>query len=115
MTITIYHNPACGTSRTTLQLIQQAGVTPTIIEYLKTPPSREVLTDLLQQMNLPIRAILRTNVPPYHDLGLENLDLRDDQLMDAVMAHPILIQRPIVVSQKGVRLCRPPQTVEEIL
>ena len=114
-TITIYHNPDCGTSRNVLSLIRNGGEEPTIIEYLKTPLSRSELQDLISRMRVPARAVLRQKGTPYDKLGLGNPDLTDDQLMDAMMAHPILINRPIVVTPLGVKLCRPPETIFEIL
>lgn len=113
--ITIYHNPACGTSRNTLALIRNSGVEPTIIEYLKTPPSRTRLAELIQRMGVPVRAVLRQKDTPYAALGLDDPALTDDQLLDAMMAHPILINRPIVVTPLGVRLCRPSEAVLDIL
>jgi arsenate reductase len=113
--ITIYHNPACGTSRNTLGLIRNSGAEPAIIEYLKTPPSRAELTSLLQRMGIPARALLRQKGTPYDALGLSDPSLTDDQLVDAMMAHPILINRPIVVTPLGVRLCRPSELVLDIL
>ena len=113
--ISIYHNPACGTSRNTLALIRNSGVEPTVIEYLKTPPTREQLADLIQRTGLPVRAVLRQKGTPYTELGLDNPSLTDDQLLDAMMAHPILINRPIVVTPLGVRLCRPSEAVLDIL
>lgn len=113
--ITIYHNPACGTSRNTLALIRSAGAEPRIIEYLKTPPSKKELGDLIRRMDVPVRAVLRQKGTPYAELGLDNPELTDDQLLDAMIAHPILINRPIVVSSRGVRLCRPADTVHELL
>ncbi|MBK4717655.1 arsenate reductase (glutaredoxin) [Azospirillum sp. YIM DDC1] len=113
--ITIYHNPACGTSRNTLALIRNSGVEPTVVEYLKTPPSRELLADLIRRMGVPVRAVLREKGTPYAELGLDDPSLTDDQLLDAMMAHPILINRPIVVTPLGVRLCRPSEVVLDIL
>ena len=115
MDVIIYHNPDCGTSRNTLGLIRNAGVEPHIIEYLKTPPSRALLVQLLQRADLTARAILREKGTPYADLGLADLELTDDALLDAMMAHPILINRPLVVSPKGVKLCRPSETVLDLL
>jgi arsenate reductase len=115
MQVTIYHNPACGTSRNVLAMIQNSGEEPLVIEYLKTPPSRAELSDLIQRMGVPVRSVLREKGTPYHELGLDNPDLTDDALLDAMMAHPILINRPIVVTDLGVRLCRPSETVLEIL
>ena len=114
-TITIYHNPACGTSRNVLGLIRNSGEEPTIIEYLKTPPGRDTLQALIAAMGVPVRDVLREKGTPYADLGLGDPDLTDDQLLDAMMAHPVLINRPIVVSPKGVRLCRPSEAVLDLL
>ena len=113
--ITIFHNPACGTSRNTLALIRNSGVEPEVIEYLKTPPSRELLADLIRRMGVPVREVLRRKGTPYAELGLDDPSLSDDQLLDAMMAHPILINRPIVVTSLGVRLCRPSEAVLDIL
>lgn len=115
MTVTIYHNPKCGTSRNTLAMIRASGVEPAVIEYLKDPPSRETLVKLLKKMNAQPRDILRQKGTPYDELGLGDQTLSDAQLLDAMMAHPILINRPIVVTKKGVRLCRPSEVVLEIL
>ena len=113
--VTIYHNPACGTSRNTLALIRNAGVEPHVVEYLKTPPSRAQLQQLIARMGIPTRALLREKGTPYAELGLDNPLLDDAALLDAMMAHPILINRPIVVSPRGVRLCRPSETVLDLL
>ncbi|WP_018898230.1 arsenate reductase (glutaredoxin) [Rhizobium sp. 2MFCol3.1] len=115
MPTTIYHNPACGTSRNTLAMIRQSGEEPVIVEYLKTPPSRETLVALIAEMGIPIRALLREKGTPYDDLGLADPDLSDKHLLDAMLAHPILINRPIVHTTKGTRLCRPSEIVLEIL
>ena len=115
MTITIYHNPACGTSRNVLGLIRDSGEQPHVIEYLKTPPSREELVSLIGRMAIPVRDLLRRKGTPYDELGLGDPTLNDDQLIDAMMAHPLLINRPIVVSPKGVKLCRPSEAVLELL
>jgi arsenate reductase len=115
MNITIYHNPACGTSRNVLGLIRAAGIEPTIIEYLKTPPSRETLLDLIAAMKISVRYLLRQKGTPYDELGLGDTALSDDALIDAMLAHPILINRPIVVTPLGVKLCRPSETVLDIL
>lgn len=115
MSITIYHNPACGTSRNTLAMIRQSGVEPQIIEYLKTPPNREKLEQLIADMNISPRALLRTNVAPYQELNLERPALADNEIITAMLAHPILINRPIVVTPKGTRLCRPSEQVLDIL
>jgi arsenate reductase (glutaredoxin) len=113
--ITIYHNPACGTSRNTLGLIRNCGVEPHIIEYLNTPPSREVLVSLIGRMGISPRDLAREKGTPYDELKLGDPALTDDQLIDAMMAHPILINRPIVVTPIGVKLCRPSETVLDIL
>jgi arsenate reductase (glutaredoxin) len=113
--VTIYHNPACGTSRNVLGLIRNAGIEPTVIEYLKTPPSRETLVDLIRRMDRSVRSVLREKGTPFADLGLGDPALTDDQLLDAMMAHPILINRPIVVTPLGVKLCRPSEEVIDIL
>jgi arsenate reductase (glutaredoxin) len=115
MTVTIYHNPACGTSRNTLAMIRASGTEPTIIEYLKTPPSRDELRALVRRMGIPLRDVLRRKGTPYDELGLGDASLPDDVLLDAIAAHPILINRPIVVTPKGVRLCRPPEAVLDLL
>lgn len=115
MDVIIYHNPDCGTSRNTLGLIRNAGLEPHVIEYLKTPPTRLLLRQLIDRMGVPIREVIREKGTPYQELGLDNPDLTDDQLLDAMMAHPILINRPIVVSPKGVRLCRPSEEVLDLL
>lgn len=115
MTITIYHNPACGTSRNVLALIRNSGEEPCIIEYLKTPPSRAELVSLIARMGVPVRSVLREKGTLFHELGLDNPALSDDALIDAMMAHPILINRPIVVTPLGAALCRPSETVLDIL
>jgi arsenate reductase len=115
MAITIYHNPACGTSRNTLAMIRQSGEEPEVIEYLKTPPSRGVLVDLIERMRIGPRGLLRQKGTPYAELGLGNPQWTDDQLIDFMMAHPILINRPIVVTPLGVKLCRPSEAVLDIL
>lgn len=115
MTITIYHNPKCGTSRNTLAMIREAGVEPEVIEYLKTPPSRERLVELISKMDIPVRELLRQKGTPYDELGLGEDKWTDDQLLDFMMEHPILINRPIVVSDKGIRLCRPSEKVMDLL
>ena len=115
MSITIYHNPACGTSRNTLAMIRQSGEEPQIIEYLKTPPTRERLQDLIVAMGVPVRALLREKGTPYHELGLADPKWSDDELIDFMLAHPILINRPIVVTPKGIKLCRPSEAVRDIL
>lgn len=111
MSVTIYHNPDCGTSRNTLAMIRQSGAEPTVIEYLKTPPSREKLEELIRAMGIPVRALIREKGTPYKELGLDDPKWTDEQLIDHMLAHPILINRPIVVTPKGVRLCRPSEAV----
>lgn len=113
--ITIYHNPACGTSRNTLELIRNSGIEPTVVHYLETPPSRETLVALIGAMGMPVRDLLRKNVPPYEALELAENRFSDDELIDAMLAHPILINRPIVVTPLGTRLCRPSELVLDIL
>jgi arsenate reductase len=115
ITITIYHNPACGTSRNVLALIRNAGIEPRVIEYLKTPPDRATLESLLEQMQIAPRALLREKATPFAELGVAHEALRDAQLVDAMMAHPILINRPIVVTPWGVKLCRPSEALFDIL
>lgn len=115
MDVTIYHNPACGTSRNTLAMIRNAGIEPRVVEYLNTPPSREELVLLLGRMGLPARALLREKGTPYAELGLADPQLSDDRILDAMLAHPILINRPIVVSPKGAKLCRPSEEVLSLL
>jgi arsenate reductase len=115
MTITIYHNPACGTSRNVLALIRESGAEPRVVEYLKTPPSRAELAELIRRMGIPVREVLRRKGTPYDALNLDDPALTDDALLDAMMAHPILINRPIVVTPLGVRLCRPSETVRDVL
>ena len=115
MDVTIYHNPDCGTSRNTLALIRNAGVEPTIIEYLKNPPDRTTLVDLIQRAGLSVRGAVREKGTPYLELGLDNPATTDEQLIDAMLANPILINRPFVVTSQGVRLCRPSEVVLEIL
>lgn len=113
--ITIYHNPACGTSRNTLEMIRNSGTEPTIIYYLDTPPTREELTLLISEMGISVRALLRRNVEPYEQLGLDEDKFSDAQLIDFMLQHPILINRPVVVSPLGTRLCRPSEIVLDIL
>jgi arsenate reductase (glutaredoxin) len=115
MDVIIYHNPACGTSRNTLAIIRNAGIEPHIIEYLKTPPTRLLLRQLLQRAGLTVRDVLREKGTPFHDLGLSNPALTDDELLDAIEAHPILLNQPLVVSPKGVKLCRPSEAVLDLL
>lgn len=113
--VTIYHNPACGTSRNTLGLIRNAGIEPEIIEYLKSPPSREQLLALAGRMGLPLREVLRGKEPLAKEMGLDDLAISDDALLDAMAAHPILINRPIVVTSLGAALCRPSEAVLDLL
>ncbi|MES2398743.1 MAG: arsenate reductase (glutaredoxin) [Pseudomonadota bacterium] len=113
--ITIYHNPACGTSSNVLALIRNTGVEPEVIEYLKTPPSREKLVELLAQMAIPVRELLRRKGTPYDALGLDDVTLSDDALLDAIVANPILMNRPVVVTPLATRLCRPSESVLDIL
>lgn len=115
MDVVIYHNPACGTSRNTLAMIRNADVEPHVVEYLKTPPSRAMIVWLAARIGDPLRALLREKGTPFAELGLGDPSLTDDQLLDAIEAHPILLNRPIVVSPNGVRLCRPSETVLDLL
>lgn len=115
MSITIYHNPNCGTSRNTLAMIKASGENPIVIEYLKTPPSKAMLIAMIQAAGLSVRDAMRTNVPEYTDNQLDQLTLTDDELLDWMLKHPILINRPFVVSPKGTRLCRPSELVLELL
>jgi arsenate reductase len=113
--VVIYHNPACGTSRNTLAMIRNAGIEPTIIEYVRNPPAREQLTAMIAAAGLTVREALREKGTPFQELGLADPALSDDQLLDAMMAHPILINRPFVVTPRGTRLCRPSELVLDIL
>ena len=115
MNITIYHNPDCGTSRNALGIIRQSGEQPEVIEYLKNPPSRSRLIELIRTMGIPVRALLRQKGTPYAELGLADPKWSDDQLIDFMLAHPILINRPIVVTPKGTKLCRPSEAVLDLL
>ena len=115
MDVIIYHNPACGTSRNTLAMIRNAGIEPHVVEYLKTPPSRTLLKQLIARMGISVRELLREKGTPFHELGLGNSALGDEELLDAMMAHPILMNRPIVVTPNGVRLCRPSEQVIDLL
>ncbi|MCJ9720259.1 arsenate reductase (glutaredoxin) [Agrobacterium sp. SHOUNA12C] len=115
MDVTIYHNPDCGTSRNTLAMIENAGIEPDVIEYLKTPPSREQLVKMIADAGLSVREAIREKGTPYAELGLDNLDLTDDQLLDAMLKDPILINRPFVVTPLGTRLARPSEVILEIL
>lgn len=113
--VTIYHNPSCGTSRNTLAMIRNSGIEPTVIEYLKSPPARAVLMDLINRAGLTIREALREKGTPYAELGLGDPSLTDEQLLDAIEANPVLLNRPFVVTKRGVRLCRPSEAVLDIL
>ena len=115
MTITIYHNPNCGTSRNTLALIRGAGHEPRIVEYLNTPPSRAELASMVTRMDVPVRQVARKKEPLYAELGLDKPGVTDDQILDAMAANPVLINRPIVESDKGIRLCRPSELVNDLL
>jgi arsenate reductase (glutaredoxin) len=115
LTVTIYHNPACGTSRNVLALIRNSGEEPRVSEYLKTPPNREELVNLIARMGMSVRDVLRRKGTPYDDLGLDDPALTDEAFIDAMVVHPILINRPIVVTDKGVKLCRPSESVLDIL
>ena len=115
MSVTIYHNPACGTSRNTLAMIRQSGEEPEVIEYLKNPPDRARLIELIGKMGISVRALLREKGTPYVELGLADPKWSDEELIDFMLAHPILINRPIVVTPKGVRLCRPSEAVLDLL
>ena len=113
--VTIYHNPACGTSRNALAMIREAGIEPTVIEYLKTPPDREPLKTIVAATGGSVRPLLREKGTPYHELGLDDPSKTDEQLLDAILLHPILMNRPIVITPRGARLCRPSETVLELL
>jgi arsenate reductase (glutaredoxin) len=115
MAITIYHNPACGTSRNTLAMIRQSGAEPRVVEYLKTPPTREELERLIREMKIKPRDLLREKGTPYKELGLDDPKWSDEELIGFMLAHPILINRPIVVTERGARLCRPSEAVLDIL
>jgi arsenate reductase (glutaredoxin) len=115
MSVTIYHNPGCSTSRKTLALIESKGLKPKVIEYLKTPPSRSELKAIVKRMGVPLRAILRKKAPPFAELGLDDSSVGDERILDAIEQHPVLIERPIVVTPKGARLCRPVEAVLDIL
>ena len=114
-TITIFHNPQCGTSRNVLALIRNSGAEPVVVEYLKTPPTRATLVSLIAELGLPVREVLRQKGTPFDELGLNDASLSDDALVDAIVAHPILLNRPIVVTPLGTRLCRPSEVVLDIL
>ena len=115
VTVVVYHNPECGTSRNTLGLIRNAGIEPHVIEYLKTPPTRSLLKSMIHDMGVPVRDVVRIKGTPYQDLKLDEPSVTDDQLLDAMVAHPILINRPIVVTPQGVKLCRPSEAVLDLL
>lgn len=115
MDITIYHNPACGTSRNTLKLLEHLGYVPSVVEYLKAPPSRETIKTLVARMGVPLRDVIREKGTPFAELGLGSADVSDEVLLDAIAMHPVLLNRPIVVTPKGVRLCRPSEVVLELL
>jgi arsenate reductase (glutaredoxin) len=114
-TVTIYHNPACGTSRNTLALLRHAGIEPEVVEYLKTPPAKAKLRELLAAMDMPVRELLREKGTPYAELGLADPKWTDEQLLDFIVQHPILMNRPVVVTPLGTKLCRPSEEVLEIL
>lgn len=113
--VTIFHNPACGTSRNVLAIIRARGIEPEVIEYLRTPPSREVLLDIIKKIGKGVRHVLREKATPYQELGLDDQTLSDEALIDAMLQHPILINRPIVMTHKGVQLCRPSELVLSLL
>lgn len=113
--VTIFHNPACGTSRNVLAIIRARGIEPEVIEYLRTPPSREVLLDIIKKIGKGVRHVLREKATPYQELGLDDQTLSDEALVDAMLQHPILINRPIVITRKGVQLCRPSELVLSLL
>ena len=115
MDVVIYHNRACGTSRNTLALIRHVGIEPHVVEYLKTPPNRAMILRLVERMGMPLRSLLREKGTPFAELGLGDPDLTDDQLLDAMEAHPVLLNRPIVASPLGVKLCRPSEAVLDLL
>ena len=115
MDVVIYHNPACGTSRNTLAMIRNAGIEPHVVEYLKTPPTRAMIRTLAARAGLPLRDLLRETATPYAELGLADPSLTDERLLDAIAAHPVLLNRPLVVGPKGVRLCRPSEAVLDLL
>ncbi|WP_205182357.1 MULTISPECIES: arsenate reductase (glutaredoxin) [Burkholderiaceae] len=115
MSVTIYHNPECGTSRNTLAMIRNAGIEPTVIEYLSSPPDRQTLQEMIRDAGLAVRQAIREKGTPYAELGLSDPSLTDDQLLDTMLAHPILINRPFVVTGLGIRLCRPSELVLDIL
>lgn len=114
-TVTLYHNPACGTSRKVLEMIREAGIEPQVIEYLKTPPDRATLQALVAATGRPVRELLREKAPPYAELGLDDPNWSDAQLLDFLLAHPILLNRPVVVTPRGARVCRPAEIVKALL
>lgn len=113
--VTIFHNPTCGTSRNVLAIIRASGIEPQVIEYLRTPPSRDELLEIIQKIGKGVRFVLREKATPYQELGLDNASLSDESLIDAMMQHPILINRPIVITARGVKLCRPSEEVLSLL
>jgi len=113
--VTIFHNPACGTSRNVLAMIRASGIEPEVVEYLRTPPSRDLLLDIIDKIGKGARFVLREKATPYQDLGLDNQSLSDEELVNAMLQHPILINRPIVMTDKGVKLCRPSEEVLSLL
>lgn len=115
MDVTVYHNPTCGTSRGVLALLEERGIEPRVVEYLKTPPSRDEIKGFASQAGVPLRSLLRENVPPYAELGLADQSLSDEQMLDAIEQHPILLNRPVVVTPKGTALCRPKEKVLDLL
>lgn len=115
MDITLYHNPRCSKSRQTLELLREAGHEPVVVDYLQTPPTARQLQALVKRLDVPVRELIRTNEPPYQTLGLGAPDTSDQALIDALVAHPILLNRPVVVTPHGARICRPPERVKEIL
>ncbi len=115
MNVTIYHNPSCGTSRNTLALLRHAGIEPIVVEYLRTPPDRETLRGLVARMGIPVRALLREKGTPYAELGLGDPKWSDDELLDFIVEYPILMNRPVVVTPRGAKLCRPSEAVLELL
>lgn len=115
MDVTVYHNPACGTSRNVLALLEERGIEPRIIEYLKTPPSRGEVRELARQAGVPVRSLLRENAPPFAELGLADESLSEDALLAAIEAHPVLLNRPVVVTPKGTALCRPKDKLLDLL
>ncbi|GAA4018214.1 arsenate reductase (glutaredoxin) [Sphingomonas swuensis] len=115
MAVTVYHNPACGTSRGVLAMLEERGIEPTVVEYLKNPPARDEIRHLARSAGVPLRTLLRANAAPYEELGLADEQLTDEQLLDAIEEHPILLNRPIVVTDKGTALCRPKERLLDLL